>query len=300
MSINLLKQRLKGISAINITPFTENGEEINELELRRNIKHLVEHNFEIIVPCGNTGEYYSLTLKECKTVTKIALEEIKGEVSGLVGVGYDAKTAIQQSLFAQEHGAHGVMVHQPVHPHITEKGLVEYYTELANSIDIGVVLYVTSEKLTIDGYRELMKVENIVGIKYSVRDPFLFAETISQLKDWDITWVCGQAESWAPFFFQSGAEGFTSGLVNIAPEKSQAMLDALKNNDKERTFKIWNEIKPFEKLRAKYGDGNNVAVVKAALNLIGKNVGNVRPPVNPLNDEDKNLLVSVLKQWDYL
>src|SRR5699024_8018055 len=136
---------------------------IDEDALRKNINHLVDHNFEIIVPCGNTGEYYSLTLDECKAVTKIALEEMDGKSSGLVGVGYDTKTAIEQSLFAQEHGADGVMIHQPVHPHITEDGLVEYYTEIANAIDIGVVLYVTSDKLTLKGYRDLMKVDNIVG-----------------------------------------------------------------------------------------------------------------------------------------
>src|SRR5699024_8751014 len=150
--------------------------ELDEEALRNNINHLVENDFKVIVPCGNTGEYYSLTLEECEKVTKIALEEMNGKASGLVGVGYDAKTAIKQSLYAQENGAHGVMIHQPVHPHITEKGLIEYYSEIANAIDIGVVLYITSKKLTVEGYKELAKIKNIVGIKYSVKEPFLFAE----------------------------------------------------------------------------------------------------------------------------
>src|SRR5699024_504644 len=183
---------------------------------------------------------------------------------------------------------------------ITEDGLVKYYTEIANAIDIGVVLYVTSDKLTIKGYRQLMKVDNILGIKYSIPEPFKLADTIHKLKDWEIVWVCGLAESWAPFFFQSGAEGFTSGLANIAPEKSNEMLDALRREDKEATFKLWHEIKPFEDLRAKYSDGNNVAVVKAAINLTSESVGNVRPPVNPLNSKDESILIETLKSWEYL
>lgn len=300
MSIQLLKERLAGISAINVTPFKADKQEIDEVALRNNINHLVENDFKVIVPCGNTGEFYSLTLAECEQVTKIALEEMEGKASGLVGVGYDSKTAIKQSLYAQEHGAHGVMIHQPVHPHITENGLIKYYSEIANAIDIGVVLYITSKKLTVEGYKELAKIKNIVGIKYSVKEPFLFAELMGQLTDWDIVWVCGQAESWAPFYFLSGARGFTSGLVNVAPKKSQEMLNALQTNDYEKTFEIWNEIKAFEDLRAKNGDGNNVAVVKAAMQMTGTNVGEVRPPVNTLNEEDMETLNGILKSWGFV
>lgn len=300
MTNELLKKRLAGISAINITPFSEKTKNIDETLLRENIRSLLNEEFKIIVPCGNTGEFYSLTLEECKTVVKIALDEIKDQASALVGVGYDTKTAIDQSLFAQEHGAAGVMIHQPVHPHITEKGIVEYYTTIANAIDIGVVLYVKSDILTVQGYRELMKVDNIVGIKYSLPNPYKFAETIRQLENWDITWVCGIAESWAPFFHRAGGRGFTSGLVNIAPKKSKAMLNALENDNSKKIMELWHEIKPFEDLRAKYKDGNNVAVIKAAMDIVDRSYGKVRPPVNSLNKEDQNKLKDILQSWGYL
>src|SRR5699024_3846658 len=123
-----------------------------------------------IVPCGNTGEFYSLSLKECELVTKVVLDELDESVSGLVGVGYNLETAIKQSKFAEGNGADGVMIHQPIHPHITEQGLIDYYNQIAESVNIGVVLYVKSNDLSIEGFRELSRVKNIVGIKYSVKD----------------------------------------------------------------------------------------------------------------------------------
>lgn len=298
MKKELLKERLEGISAINITPFTQTNE-LNESLLRKNIRSLLDADFKVIVPCGNTGEFYSLTLEECERVVEIALDEIKDEASALVGVGYDVNTAIKQSLFAQKHGADGVMIHQPINPHVTEDGLVDYYTRIANAIDIGVVLYVKSDVLTVRGYRELMKLDNIVGIKYSLPNPLMFAEVLESLKNWNITWVCGLAESWAPFFYRAGGKGFTSGLVNVAPEKSKEMLEALRADDSEKIMKIWQEIKAFENLRAKYRDGNNVTVVKTAMNLVDDNYGTVRPPVNPLNDEDMKALKDILSSWNY-
>lgn len=294
-----LKEKLKGISAINITPFNSKGN-IDEDKLIENINYLVEQKFELIVPCGNTGEFYSLNSEEFETITRIALSAMEDNALGLVGVGYDLKTAIKQAKYAESHGASGIMIHQPVHPHITENGLVEYYEKISNAVNIGVVLYVKSKKLTLNGFKKLKSIKNIVGVKYSLKDPFSFAQLKKELSEWEITWVCGLAESWAPFFQRAGVNSFTSGLVNIAPEKSKQMLAALKADNSEEIMKVWHDVKAFEDLRAKYEDGNNVAVVKTAMNLINKKVGDVRPPVSMLNKNDTNELIEILTSWGYL
>jgi 4-hydroxy-tetrahydrodipicolinate synthase len=118
-----------------------------------------------------------------------------------------------------------------------------------------------------------------------------------QSVDHPVAWVCGTAEMWAPFFFAAGAQGFTSGLVNVAPEKSLAMLAALRREDRHSAMAVWNEVAPLEKLRASHLSGNNVAVIKEAMNLLGLPGGYVREPVGELNEADRQELVRILKSW---
>src|SRR5699024_32691 len=294
---NNLKKQLEGISAITVTPFSNKNGHVDVRKVKENVRFLVDNDIKVIVPCGNTGVYYSLTLEECETVTKTTLQVVEKQASVLVGVGHDTQTAIKQSLFAQENGASGVMIHQPVHTHIKEEGLINYYKEIANAIDIDVVLYVKSNTLTINGYKELQKVKNIVGIKYSLPNVLEFGKIVEELKNWDITWVCGLAESWAPFFYRAGGKGFTSGLVNVTTKKSQELLQYLQECDNSSILKLWNDIRPFEELRAKYEDGNNVAVVKQAMNILFGNYGEVRPPVNYINSEEEKELRRILSDW---
>src|SRR5699024_12175162 len=118
--VNNLKIQINGISAITITTYTNKNGHVYVRKLKEIVRFLVDNDIKVIVPCGNTGEYYSLTLEECETVTKTTLQVVEKQASVLVGVGHDTQTAIKQSLFAQENGASGVMIHQPVHHNIKE------------------------------------------------------------------------------------------------------------------------------------------------------------------------------------
>lgn len=102
------------------------------------------------------------------------------------------------------------------------------------------------------------------------------------------------------FFYHAGAKGFTSGLINIAPQKAFEMLRALQNGDDQTVWKLWNEILPFEELRAKYNNGNNVVVIKEALRQVGLPAGVTRMPVSELNDNDKFEVKKVLDSWGLL
>ena len=312
MGFNTLKQRLKGISAINVTPFTGTNNEVNRACLRQNIRYLLNNDIDVIVPCGNTGEFYSMTVEESQRVIETTVDEVKRHASKqkddkdgkdkdtasvVAGVGYDHQTAIALSEFAQEAGADGIMIHQPVHPYLTEDGLVSYYQQIASSVDLGVILYVKSNVLTERGFDQLQETNNIVGIKYALPDPITFAELTQKYRHWEIIWVCGLAESWAPFFYQAGGQGFTSGLVNVAPEKSTALLKALRAGKTQDILELWLDIKPFEDLRAKYDNGNNVTVVKEAMNLAGFECGQVRPPISPLQAHDLEVLKTILNKW---
>ena len=109
-------------------------------------------------------------------------------------------------------------------------------------------------------------------------DPERFAGLVAAAPD--LAWVCGVAEAWAVPFWAAGAIGFTSGIANVAPERSLEVLDALKADDVARAEVLVDRLRPIEQLRAGRGDANNVAVIKAAMDH-GR-AGRRRPAAAPL------------------
>jgi 4-hydroxy-tetrahydrodipicolinate synthase len=217
----------------------------------------------------------------------------------LAGIGYDLGTAREMALAAQEVGADAVMVHQPVHPYLMTEGLIRYYADIARSVEIGVVLYARHEAIDQVVLGRIADIENVLAIKYAINDLPRFADLVESVEG-PVVWVCGTAEMWAPFFFAAGAEGFTSGLVNIAPEMSLTMLDGLRKGDAEAVRTVWRQVAPIERLRAKKHNGNNVSVIKEGMNLAGLPAGQVREPLGELDDTDRQELIEILRSWGKL
>jgi len=138
----------------------------------------------------------------------------------------------------------------------------------------------------------------VVALKYAVNDLQAFGRAVaSAVGRAELTWVCGTAERWAPFFFAVGAEGFTSGLVNVTAAPSRALLDAMRAGDRAAVRAVWLAILPFEELRARGGDGNNVAVVKEALRRLGRPAGPVRPPSSEVGAGERDEIEAVLRSF---
>ncbi|UUZ90445.1 dihydrodipicolinate synthase family protein [Paenibacillus sp. P25] len=291
------KQKIKGINAINVTPF-DTGLEIDWPSLRSNIAFLLERGIEAVYPCGNTGEFYALTVEEAKEVTRFVTDFVAKRSLVIAGVGYDAKTASDLARHAEACGADGIMVHQPVHPYLLPAGIVDYYKRIAESTSPPIILYIRSEQITIDAIREAAKSPNVVGVKYAVNHLPTFTKTVQTVEE-DIVWICGTAELWAPYFFAAGAEGFTSGLVNVETKRPFRMLEALREGNYPEAMSVWKEIAPFEDLRAKYNNGNNVSVVKEAMFQLGLLPTNaVRPPIGELSEEEKTQVSRILQSWN--
>ena len=293
-----LSERLRTVHAINVTPFREDRSVDYDL-LERNIEFLIAGGLDVIVPCGNTGEFYALSVQEAQAVTRFVVEQVGGRTAVLAGIGYDLGTAREMALAAQEVGADAVMVHQPVHPYLMREGLIRYYAGIARSVEIGVVLYARHEAIDREVLSRVAGIENVLAIKYAINDLPRFAGLV-QAVEVPVVWVCGTAEMWAPFFFAAGAEGFTSGLVNIAPEMSLAMLDGLRRGDAEAVRALWRRVAPIERLRAKNHNANNVSVIKEGMNLAGLPAGLVREPLGELDEADRRELIQILRSWGKL
>lgn len=301
MNYREFRKKFETICAISITPFYQDTKEIDWAGVEENINFLIDNGVEVIVPCGNTSEFYALTLDEAKEEMRRVVEIVNGRALVLAGIGYAVPTAIELGRYAQEVGADAVMIHQPIHPYITSRGAVSYFTSIIEALDIPSVIYWKDANLSDDVLKELAPLEKFVAVKYAINDLPRFTKIVREVpKEHHVTWVCGTAEKWAPYYFHVGAKGFTSGLINLYPQKSFEMLHALQNGDQDTVWKVWAETLPFENLRAKYNNGNNVVVVKEAMNQLGLTAGLTREPVDPLDEKDQAEVTSILRGWGLL
>jgi 4-hydroxy-tetrahydrodipicolinate synthase len=254
----------------------------------------------VITPNGNTSEFYALSLDECNRAVEVAAECAGARALLLPGIGYDAATAVEMGQCAERSGAGGVMIHQPVHPYQSPDGWLTYHQTIANALpNLGIVPYIRAAWVSGALIRCLADTcPNVVGVKYAVPNPQVFAAVVQEAGPDGLAWVCGLAEGWAPFFWVGGARGFTSGLVNVQAALSLEMLHSLEAGDYTGSMRIWAQMKPFEDLRARRDNANNVSVVKEALAQLGICARTVRPPISELADGERAEVAAILAAWD--
>lgn len=272
-----LADALTGISGILVTPFDGKGN-IEPAKLLPIIDRAVGAGVHIPVVNGNTGEFYALTIDEACTMAREVVSMVDGRAPVLAGVGRgieDAKRLARESVAA---GAAGLMIHQPPDPFVSPRGIVAYVkavAEVAGSTPL--VLYLRNDAIGIDTIAELCAIETVRGVKWATPNPLKLADAIAASPD-NIVWVGGLAEIWAPVFYAVGSRGFTSGLINVWPERSVAIHSALEAGDYVRSRQLIADMKPFEAIRAEELNGTNVTGVKSALQMTGLDCGPTRAP----------------------
>ncbi|MWA09287.1 dihydrodipicolinate synthase family protein [Streptomyces sp. BA2] len=294
-----LRSALADVVAIPVTPFAEDGT-VDRDAYRALVRRLTDGGVRTLTPNGNTGEFYALDPEERRLVTELTMEEAaRSGAFVLVGVGHDLPTAISAARHARDTGAHMVMVHQPVHPYVSQDGWVDYHRAVADAVpELGVVPYIRNPRL--DGRRlaDLGALcPNVIGAKYATPDAAAFAAFARDAGLGRFVWVAGLAELYAPAYWAVGATGFTSGLVNVAPEVSLGMLQALRAGDYPAAMDVWERIRRFEELRAADQSADNVTVVKEALAALGLCRREVRPPSRVLPVERRDEIAALVKAW---
>lgn len=272
-----LDQALSGISGILVTPYDEAGE-IAPARLAPIIDRALTAGVHIPVVNGNTGEFYALTTDEAVTMAREVVAMVADRAPVLVGVGRGVRDAAVVARAASDAGAAGVMVHQLPDPFVAPRGIVDYLHAINDaSGGLPMMLYLRNDTIGTKAIADLCAVPNVRGVKWASPNPMKLAEAISAC-DPSITWVGGLAEIWAPSFYAVGARGFTSGLINVWPERSMAIHASLEAGDYGSANRLIAGMRTFEDIRAEEMNGTNVTGVKAALQVIGLDCGATRPP----------------------
>ncbi|MCT4371021.1 dihydrodipicolinate synthase family protein [Yangia mangrovi] len=290
-----LDTALAGISGILVTPYDEAGE-IAPAKLSPIIDRALGAGLHMPVVNGNTGEFYALTTDEACVMAREVCAMVDGRAPVLAGIGRGIRDACALAKASAEAGATALMIHQPPDPFVAPRGTVDYVKAIADaSGGLPMMLYLRNDAIGTGAIADLCAVPGVKGVKWATPNPQKLAAAKAAC-DPSITWVGGLAEVWAPTFYAVGARGFTSGLINVWPERSLAIHAALEASDYVEANRLIGEMQAFEDIRAEELNGTNVTGVKAALQATGLDCGATRPPSAwPLTPAQQDKLQVFLK-----
>ncbi len=293
-----LRAALNGISGILVTPF-DAQDAICSAPLQPVVDRAVVAGVHVLVANGNTSEFFGFQAHEAERMVHVAAECVAGRVPLLGGVGRSVHEARALAKASAKAGAAALMVHQPPDPFVAPRGVITYVQQIAEAADgLPLVLYLRNENIGLATIEALCRIPEVVGVKWASPTPLVLAAVIRRTADRDLAWVGGLAEVWAPPLYAVGARGFTSGLINVFPERSVAIHNALEQSDYALAMRLIGEMLPFEELRAQENNGANVTVVKAALQWMGNDCGATRAPSAwPLNATQQQQLDTLLSGW---
>jgi 4-hydroxy-tetrahydrodipicolinate synthase len=290
MPMTSLRQALTGISGILVTPF-DNAGKIAPQRLNPIIDRALDAGVHLPVVNGNTGEFYALTTDEACAMVREVVAMVDGRAPVIAGVGRGIRDAERLGRASAEAGAAALMVHQPPDPFVAPRGIVDYLRALTQaSGGLPMVLYLRNDTIGTRAIADLCALPGVHGVKWATPNPQRLAEARAAC-DPELVWVGGLAEVWAPTFYAVGARGFTSGLVNVWPQRSVAIHAALEAGDYAGANRLITGMKVFEDIRAEEMAGANVTGVKAALQAQGLDCGPTRAPSAwPLTPRQSDLL----------
>ena len=297
MTNETVRKALRGISGVHATAWSSDGE-ADWATTGMIVRRIAEAGIHNIVSAGNTGEFYPMTTGEVERCHAVAAEAAEGKALVTAGIGRSLKEAVATGRKASAAGCDAVMVHHPLDPFAAPQSQADYFVAIAEALDIPVVAYIRSDAIGVGDLVRVATHGNVAGVKFASSNMMLLADCVRETEGTSANWICGLAEGWAAPFYALGARGFTSGLINVAPERSLAVWRALEAGDYASARREVDAIAGFEKLRTKYGNGANVTVVKEALGLLGTPVGPVRLPGLPeLNEAERKELRAIVSGW---
>ena len=290
----------KGAGVAIVTPMKENYE-VNFDKLEELINFQIDNGTDAIIIAGTTGESSTLSMEEHRAVIKAAVEFTKGRVPVVAGTGSNStKTAIQHTKEAQEDGADGALIVTPYYNKATQAGLIKHYSMIADETDLPIILYNvpgrTGCNLMPETVAELVKTKkNIVGLKEATGNMAQASKTML-LCDGNLDMYSGEDGLVVPLL-SIGAIGVISVISNIAPQQTHDMIENFFKGNVEEARKM--QLKAIPVVDALFSEVNPIPV-KKALNLMGYEVGSLRPPLCDMEEKNAKVLEAAMKEYGLL
>jgi len=291
-----LREKLGNIIIPIVTPFDKVTCKVNLDEAANLANFIIEKKYcDSIAVTGTTGEFSTMNVEERIEMYKVVKEVTAGKIPLVAGVGAaSVQDAVTLSKEAEKLGYDVVMAMVPYYCKPGDEGIYKSFAEVAKNVSIDILLYnipiftgVNIEPKIVS--RLFNEFENVKGIKdESGINPTQMTEyALAAQGDFtvyngdDPMILCGLVQ---------GAAGVVSGSSHLIGNRIREMINYFKNGKNESALKIHQELDPFFRALTPNGRSNPVPVLKAALNLVGHDVGNPRLPLSEATSEEIEII----------
>ncbi|MBB6067670.1 4-hydroxy-tetrahydrodipicolinate synthase [Methanococcus maripaludis] len=288
---------MQGVYPAIITPLKEN--KVDYDGLRNNIDFLIENGVNGVIPVGTTGESPTLTPLEHEKVVEKVVEFVDGRVEVIAGTGSNSTSeALEFSQYAEDVGVDGVLLITPYYNKPTQEGLKRHFGEIANSINVPIVLYNVPSRTALNIEPETIKYlfneySNISAVKEA--NPNL-SQVSEVLDSCDIDILSGNDELTLPII-SLGGKGVVSVIANIAPKEFVQMVDFANAGKFDKAKEIHYKLFPLMKLM--FVETNPIPI-KTAMNMLGMPSGELRLPLCEMAESNKLKLQTALNNLGLL
>ena len=290
----------KGAAVAICTPFLANGE-VDYDKFREQIEYQIDNGTDAIVVCGTTGEASCLSHEEHLDCIKFCTEVVDHRIPVIAGTGSNCtETAVYLSQEAEKYGVDALLVVTPYYNKSTQKGLIEHFTIVANSVNIPMILYNVPGRtgcniLPQTAATLVNDVPNIVGIKEASGNISQIAKLMSLCGD-KIELYSGNDDQIVPILALGGL-GVISVLSNVAPRKTHDICQAFFDNDPALAAKRQLDAIPL--CNALFCEVNPIPV-KKALELQGRDRGVLRRPLCEMESGNAEVLKKAMEEYGVL
>lgn len=288
-----------GAGVAIITPFTADGK-VNEKVLAEIIEYQIAHSTDAIVICGTTGESATLDHNEHTQAIKVAVEVTAGRIPVIAGTGSnDTAYALKLSNDAEKLGVDGLLMVTPYYNKASQEGLIKHFNYVADRVSTPIILYNvpsrTGCEIKPETYAELAKHKMIYAAKEATGNLSSIAKTISLVPE-DFAIYSGNDDQITPIM-SLGGKGVISVLSNILPQVAHDIAQTALDGDFKKSAEL--QLKYLELCNAMFMDVNPIPV-KAAMRLLGIDVGPLRLPLCDMTPANTEKLKSVLQKYELI
>ena len=283
-----MKKIFEGSGVALITPFK--GGKVNYEKMGELIEWHIANKTDSIIVCGTTGESATMTDEERKTTIKFVVDKVNKRIPVIAGSGSNNTAySIELSKYCQGIGVDGLLIVTPYYNKTTQDGLIKHYTTIANSVDLPIILYNvpgrTGVNIKPSTVEKLSKVENIVAIKEASGDISQVAE-IARLCGEDFAIYSGNDDQIVPIL-SLGGSGVISVLANILPKETHDIVEKYLSGDVVESRKL--QLGVNDLVSSLFIEVNPIPV-KAAMNLMGMEAGELRLPLIDISKQNLEIL----------
>lgn len=288
----------KGSGVALVTPFNKDG--VDFKKLKELLEWHVENNTDAIIICGTTGEASTMTEKERKDTIEFTVKVINKRIPVIAGTGSNnTKNSIEMSKWAESIGVDGLLVITPYYNKTSKKGLFKHFEAINNAVNTPIILYNvpgrTGMNMTANEILKLSDLKNVVAVKEASGDISQVAKIKALCKD-KIDIYSGNDDQIIPILSLGGI-GVISVLANVIPKETHDMCDLYLKGKVNDALKI--QLDTLDLANSLFIETNPIPV-KCALNLMGKEVGNLRLPLCDMEEENLDKVKEQLKKHNLI